>query len=295
MYGLWRSLVSALVWGTKGPGFKSRQPDWEGNDMEWNDRGLTLGGTRFRVGFGPGTQPDATELLLVKSRWMVERYAALIEDVKPKRIFELGIFHGGSVAFLALLAKPDRHVAIDHQPKPSTRFDDWRQAHDDVVHTYHGVDQGDAAALRRIVADEFGGQPLDLVIDDASHVLDPTRSSFNVLFPLLRPGGVYVLEDWGVDLSLEREADENPEVAQRIQEEIAKRPELEHVVPLTRLVFEIVLASVYTDLIEAMELRPPDWLMITKGAGTTSDEFDIRDCSLSMGQALLNDGTNAAA
>ena len=25
--GLWRSLVSALVWGTKGPGFKSRQPD----------------------------------------------------------------------------------------------------------------------------------------------------------------------------------------------------------------------------------------------------------------------------
>lgn len=25
--GLWRSLVSALVWGTKGPGFESRQPD----------------------------------------------------------------------------------------------------------------------------------------------------------------------------------------------------------------------------------------------------------------------------
>ena len=25
--GLWRSLVSALVLGTKGPGFKSRQPD----------------------------------------------------------------------------------------------------------------------------------------------------------------------------------------------------------------------------------------------------------------------------
>jgi len=29
VYGLWRSLVSALVWGTKGPGFKSRQPDSE--------------------------------------------------------------------------------------------------------------------------------------------------------------------------------------------------------------------------------------------------------------------------
>ena len=26
-YGLWRSLVSASVWGTEGPGFESRQPD----------------------------------------------------------------------------------------------------------------------------------------------------------------------------------------------------------------------------------------------------------------------------
>ncbi len=262
--------------------------------MEWNDRGLTLAGTRFRVGFGTDTQPDSNELLLMKPRWMVERYAALIDDVKPKRMFELGIFHGGSVAFLALLAEPDRHVAIDYQPKGSARFEDWRQAHDDVVHAYYGVDQGDAATLRRIVADEFGGEPLDLVIDDASHLLDPTRSSFNVLFPLLRPGGVYVIEDWGVDLSLEREAARNPVVANRIQEEIAKRPELEHVVPLTRLLFEIVLASVYTDVIESMELRPPGWLTVTKGAETT-DEFDVRHCSLSMGRGLLSDGRDADA
>jgi predicted O-methyltransferase YrrM len=261
--------------------------------MEWNDRGLTLRGTRFRVGYGSQTQPDPTELLLMKPRWMVERYVALIEELKPKRIFELGILHGGSVAFLALLAEPDRHVAIDRQPKAGARFEKWRQAHDDVVHVHHGIDQGDAAALRRIAADEFGGEPLDLVIDDASHLLDPTRSSFNVLFPLLRPGGVYVIEDWGVDLRLEREAARDPAVANRIQEEIAKRPELEHVVPLTRLMFEIVLASVYTDLIDGMELRPPDWLTVTKGVDTAADGFDVRRCSLSMGQRLLRDGGTA--
>src|SRR5262249_50737872 len=27
VHGLWRSLVSASVWGTEGPGFESRQPD----------------------------------------------------------------------------------------------------------------------------------------------------------------------------------------------------------------------------------------------------------------------------
>jgi hypothetical protein len=26
-FGLWRSLASALAWGARGPGFKSRQPD----------------------------------------------------------------------------------------------------------------------------------------------------------------------------------------------------------------------------------------------------------------------------
>ena len=29
-FGLWRSLASALAWGARGPGFKSRQPDQKG-------------------------------------------------------------------------------------------------------------------------------------------------------------------------------------------------------------------------------------------------------------------------
>ena len=88
-------------------------------------------------------------------------------------MLELGIFHGGSVAFLALLAKPDRYVAIDRQPRSSTQFEEWVGSHDDVVHVFYGIDQADATALRGIVADEFADEPLDLVIDDASHLLDP--------------------------------------------------------------------------------------------------------------------------
>jgi predicted O-methyltransferase YrrM len=256
--------------------------------MEWNERGITLEGTRFRVGFGPETKPDPTELLLMKPRWMVERYVKLIDKLKPKRMFELGILHGGSVAFLALLAKPDRHVAIDRQTRSSTQFEDWLESHDDVVRAYYGIDQADATALRGIVADEFAGEPLDLVVDDASHLLAPTRSSFNLLFPLLRPGGVYVIEDWSVDLSIERQMSQDPEVANRVRLEIAKRPELEDLVPLTRLLFEIVLASVYTDFIEEMEIGP-GWLSVTRGAESTSAEFDVRRCSLSMGQRLLSD------
>ena len=37
---------------------------------------------------------------------------------------------------------------------------------------------------------------IDLVIDDASHMYHPARTSFEAIFPYLRPGGVYVIEDW---------------------------------------------------------------------------------------------------
>jgi hypothetical protein len=68
------------------------------------------------------------------------------------------------------------------------------------VRIYHGVDQADRDTIRRLVADEFAGQPLDLVIDDASHLLTPSTATFNPLFPRQRPGGLYVIEDWSWDL-----------------------------------------------------------------------------------------------
>ena len=53
--------------------------------MEWDERGITLGGTRFRVGFGPETKPDPTELLVMKPRWLVERYVKLVDELKPEK------------------------------------------------------------------------------------------------------------------------------------------------------------------------------------------------------------------
>ena len=46
------------------------------------------------------------------------------------------------------------------------------------------------------MVEQHQGAPLDLVIDDASHLYGPTKASFEALFPLLREGGVYVIEDW---------------------------------------------------------------------------------------------------
>jgi len=53
-------------------------------------------------------------------------------------------------------------------------------------------DQNDPDFLRS-VALEHG--PFDIVIDDGSHINDHIHNSFRTLFPHLRPGGLYVIED----------------------------------------------------------------------------------------------------
>ncbi|MFI9379841.1 class I SAM-dependent methyltransferase [Kutzneria sp. NPDC052558] len=53
-------------------------------------------------------------------------------------------------------------------------------------------DQGDAAGLAAFAA-EHG--PFDIVIDDGSHRNEHVRTSFEALFPHVRPGGYYVIED----------------------------------------------------------------------------------------------------
>jgi predicted O-methyltransferase YrrM len=257
--------------------------------VDWDESGLTLHGTRFRSGVGPGIKAGPDELRLMKPRWMIERYVELIEALRPKHILELGIHFGGSVAFLAMLAKPEKHVAVDLRPGSSAQFENWLASHVEVVRPYYGVDQADVAALRKIVATEFPDSPVDLVIDDASHRLEPTQESFNVLFPLLRPGGVYVIEDWSADHRLDRFMEEDPVAAERVRRAVADRPELLNQVPLTRLVFEIVLASAYTDLIDSIEIRR-GWLSVIKGLEQPDPEdFDIAKCHLGLGRRVLGD------
>lgn len=52
--------------------------------------------------------------------------------------------------------------------------------------------QNDLVFLKN-VNDLYG--PFDIIIDDGSHISSDMRISFDCLFPLLKPGGIYVVED----------------------------------------------------------------------------------------------------
>lgn len=120
---------------------------------------------------------------------------------RPRHILELGLWDGGSLAFWNEILHPDKIVGIDLQLREdSAYFRDYVHEHglESKVRSYWGTDQADAPALLNIVEREFGGV-VDLVMDDASHLYAPTLASFQILFPLLPPGGLYIIEDWAWD------------------------------------------------------------------------------------------------
>ena len=157
---------------------------------------FTLGGVQFGlVDVGaPRAEPPA--LSLKKPKGLLETYVQVLDGGEWSNVLELGLNHGGSAAFFAALLKPDRLVSVDISG-PVRRFDEFRASRPigSRIAAKYQTSQADEGALRCILAEEFSG-PLDLVLDDASHDYELTRASFEILFPAIRPGGCYALEDW---------------------------------------------------------------------------------------------------
>jgi predicted O-methyltransferase YrrM len=168
-------------------------------ELAWeSDQVLRIGDIEFLVGAFERKPSHGKEFTLLKTRSMVESYRRLLDEVRPEHMVELGIFHGGSAVLFDLLARPRRLVAIEFSPVPIAALEEYIAEHGEGrVSTHYGVDQADTETVLGIVERTTGSlESLDLVIDDASHELDLTRRSFDALFPALRPGGVYVIEDW---------------------------------------------------------------------------------------------------
>lgn len=250
--------------------------------LTWEEgRRFDVGGTTFQSmpdTFEEGADLRAGEFFVFKPRGLVEQYVSLIDELKPQHILELGIFQGGSTVFFAELARPRRVVAIDLQPLTEIR--DRVQTHAaargfaDVVRTFGEVDQANRGRLAEIVEGAFDGGALDLVVDDCSHMYEPTRASFNELFPRLRPGGAYVIEDW-------RWA--HAELGSDHSEGLFPGE-----VPLTRLLFEIVLAlPAIPGLITEISIELEAAVVRRGDARIDPSTFDISACSNPPGKALL--------
>jgi len=121
----------------------------------------------------------------------LERYDPILEPWLDKKIvlLELGIHNGGSLMLwqdyfpLGTIAGVDINLPKEFEPT-------------DRIHLYKG-NQADHVFLSR-GANEIAPDGFDIVIDDASHIGELTKSAFWHLFDNhLKPHGLYVIEDWG--------------------------------------------------------------------------------------------------
>lgn len=242
------------------------------------DHRFEVDGVRFRSGYRP---TDDGSFTIIKSDGMMERYGPLCEEFAGQRIVEIGIAFGGSVALLNLLARPSAFLALELDREERTLLRDLirERGWEDTVRVEQGVDQADRPTVRALARQVFGDEPIDLVVDDASHLYAPTKASFEVLFPLLRPGGRYVIEDWNCDhwipwVIRTALADPSSEGHARARELVAQQgddpPELG--VPLSRLALELVSARAESEGAVASVSVDDQWIVVERGPAELDPE-----------------------
>lgn len=169
----------------------------------WHQDRMILGGLVFRLEHSKNQDWELGEncFAFYKTKELIGQYEAFWATrpgFEARNIFEVGMFDGGSAAFWVEILRPAKFVGIDVLRRTdSDYFKEYVKATGSRarIRTYWGTDQTNAGRLREIVLTEFQGA-LDLVFDDASHLYEHTKCTFETLFPLLRPRGLYIIEDW---------------------------------------------------------------------------------------------------
>lgn len=216
--------------------------------------------------------------ILMKRKRLIDEYRRLISAIAPQNIFELGVRRGGSAVFFNLIAKPKKHVAIEIETEvigPLADFAKEVQQDERLLSINYGVDQSDREKLKDLVRGVFGSdgaRPLDFVVDDASHKLDLSRASFEALFPFVRSGGVYALEDWGWAHWTEFQG---------------KKAYFSNEPALSNLVFELcILHTCRPDIIQEIRITPVVVFLTRGDAVLDVDRFRVRDLLVMRGRQL---------
>jgi predicted O-methyltransferase YrrM len=232
-------------------------------------------------------------ICLRKNRRITNRYLELAEEFKNSRMVEIGVDQGGSTSFFAKLLKPKKLIAIELSSEPIKSVTDFLSEQDPEgrVEIHWGVNQADRIAIPNLLDSAFGTHALDLVVDDASHLLSPSIASFEMIFPRLRPGGLYVLEDWSCDHLAELgitqaiENDSDGKFLQSFSAAVMKSTGRRS--PMSVLICQLVIASG----------RNPDWISelhisggyceVRRGSAEILPNTPIADYIGDIGQAVF--------
>ena len=220
-------------------------PKWNGEEK--------LQTPRFSFSYSATDYSGVTStdnIILLKNRALLELYRTVTSDGRAQSILELGFFQGGMPLFLADMLAPRKIVAVD-QIQPSAELIGIVKRNRLPIEFIGGVDQNDTDRIRSIVETNFK-EPVDLIIDDCSHCYPQTKACFEALFGYLRPGGKYIIEDWGWS--------HWPGIWQ------TQESHFHGMESMTNLVFELVMAHASNPAtIAGVNIAHPAFIVITGG------------------------------
>jgi cephalosporin hydroxylase len=216
---------------------------------------FSLGGENFVIDMSERNRAPSTSaaFTIVKNEPYLQIYDDLAADFSPRSILELGIFQGGSYAFLDKLFNPRRMSAVEISRHPVEALCHYVAGKEDRF-LHFSTSQSDGEVLEQIVRSELANE-LDLVVDDASHAYEQTKASFEILFPLLQPGGIYVIEDWSWAHHPNLQSPDNPRSKSHA---------------LSNLVFEQIMLLGSTPFISEIRIWP--FLYLIRKAKTARSE-----------------------
>lgn len=180
--------------------------------ITWLDSAtFSVGGHKITMDYeygGSRRESGQSDFTMMKSRSFLDQYLAHARE-DFKHILELGIYQGGSFVFLNEVFKPERISGIELSEVRIPALDKYISEQQGRANLYYGTSQDNEARLAEIIESDFGGR-LDLVVDDASHFYDQTKASLRTTFQKLRPGGLYIIEDWSWSFFDDYQAPDHP-------------------------------------------------------------------------------------
>lgn len=100
-------------------------------------------------------------------------------------IVEFGVLHGGSLQmWKKYFGRKARIIGVDLEPR-------CKELEEKQIEIFIG-DQSDRTFLRKL-RESVG--PIDIVIDDGGHTMKQQTTTFREMWPALKDGGVYLIED----------------------------------------------------------------------------------------------------
>lgn len=135
--------------------------------MNWNDVALKYGTDKASSHHG-----------------YMDVYQTLLEPMKVKRLLEIGVAHGKSLATWNELMPDALIVGVDIVPECRLH----QRVNIDVL-IADAADPSKMAAVSQL----YGA--FDVIIDDGEHDLFQVRMAFEELYPRMATNGVYIIED----------------------------------------------------------------------------------------------------